>query len=393
MHTSSTGLGRLSTPASALLAVLLVGVASAPAHADSIRSRQWHLSAMKADEMWKVSTGKGVTVAVIDSGVKAIPELEGQVLEGKSFSTQSDDARIDRNGHGTTMAAVIAGTGRHPKGDGSFGLAPGAKILPVKVDLGAGKSDDIQTSRAIRYAADSEAKIMNISLGGPYDGSETRKAVKYALGRGKLVFAAVGNSGKHGYTNYPAATPGVVGVAAIGKDIKATKESQIGAHVDLAAPGEGIITACTGETGLCDSHGSSDATALASASAALIWSKYPNWTNNQVLRVLINTAGAPTSGAKRNDYIGYGVVRPRIALSQTVDPGPADEYPLPDIKAADPKAPSAAPTPAAGAEKPAAAAKASDNGGHTTLWIGLGIGAAALLGAAIAVPAIRARRG
>ncbi|WP_332328199.1 S8 family serine peptidase [Streptomyces sp. WMMC940] len=160
-------------------------------------------------------------------------------------------------------------------------------------------------------------------------------AVKYALDHGALIFAAVGNSGDADNTVYhPAATPGVVGVGAVGKDLSKTEESQYGRQVDLAAPGEETVQACTGKSGICTGHGTSPATALASASAALIWTKHPDWTNNQVLRVLLNTAGAPTSGEKRNDHIGYGIVRPRIALTNPGDPGPADEYPLPDLAAA-----------------------------------------------------------
>ncbi|MBM7442787.1 hypothetical protein JOC24_006232 [Streptomyces sp. HB132] len=147
---------------------------------------------------------------------------------------------------------------------------------------------------------------------------------------------------------------------------------------------------------MCKSSGTSDATAIASASAALIWSKYPDWTNNQVLRVLLNTAGGPTTGEERVDDIGYGIVRPRIALKTPGDPGPADEYPLPDLAAAESPTPSAEPTKAAGgseeSDKPAAAAPASEESGNTTLWVGLGIGAAALIGAAVAVVAIRSRR-
>ncbi|MET9801330.1 type VII secretion-associated serine protease mycosin [Streptomyces sp. NPDC006368] len=403
MQTSSAQVSRRTKVTSAFLGLLLAGIAATPAQAETIRSRQWHLDVMKADEMWKVSTGEGVTVAVIDTGVKVVPELEGQVLEGKNFSSKPGGAREDANGHGTGIAAMIAATGRHPSGDGAFGLAPGVRILPIRIGTNAGKASDINYSRAIRYAADSDAKIVNISNGGPYDGAETRKAVKYALSKGKLIFAAVGNGGNDfSETEYPAGTPGVVGVGAVGKDLKATKESQTGGHVDLAAPGMDTLTACTGKTGLCNTHGTSGASALASASAALIWSKYPKWTNNQVLRVMIETAGGPTSGAKRNDYVGYGLVRPRIALSQKVDPGPADEYPLPDLAAAEPKSPTpSAPAPkgAGGSsgeddgKKPTAAVPtASDGGGDTGLWIGLGIAAAAVVGAAIAIPLVRSRR-
>lgn len=157
-----------------------------------------------------------------------------------------------------------------------------------------------------------------------------------------------------------------------------------------------MIHACGGETGVCKGKGTSDATAIASASAALIWSKHPDWTNNQVLRVMLNTAGGPTSGAERTDYIGYGVVRPRIALKTPGDPGPADEYPLPDLAAAESAQPSAKPSQATGSsesdDKPATAAPASGTDSNTGLWIGLGIGVAALIGAAVTALAIRSRR-
>ena len=155
------------------------------------------------------------------------------------------------------------------------------------------------------------------------------------------------------------------------------------------------------KTGLCKSSGTSDATAIASATAALIWSKHPKWTNNQVLRVMLNTIGKPTSGEKRNDSIGYGAVRPLRALKTPGNPGPADEYPLPDLAAAASPSPSPEESKATGGGKsgkggqddvkqPAAAT--SDDGGNTGLWIGVGIGAALLVGGAVAVVLVRSRR-
>ncbi|MGI5377904.1 type VII secretion-associated serine protease mycosin [Streptomyces sp. CA-251387] len=380
-----------------VLAALLMGVATTPSHAESIRSQQWHLTAMKAEEMWKVTKGEGVTVAVIDSGVNdKNPDLAGQVLEGKDFAPNvSGDEHTDYRGHGTGMAALIAGTGESRGGDGAFGLAPGAKILPIRV-----REKETVFPEAIRYAADAGAKVINISMGTegwaatPAVRKQESDAVKYALDKGALIFAAVGNNGDSSRA-YPAATPGVVGVGAIGKDLRKTDESQYGQQVDLTAPGIDMVAACGGKTGLCKSHGTSDATAIASASAALIWSKHPDWTNNQVLRVMLNTAAGPTSGAKRNDYIGYGVVRPRIALKTPGDPGPADEYPLPDLAAAEPKSPSPKASESAGTmneDKQSAAALAREDDSDTALWITLGIGAATLLGAAIAIPVVRARR-
>ncbi|MFF2436255.1 type VII secretion-associated serine protease mycosin [Streptomyces sp. NPDC058107] len=407
MRTSSRGLTRQRTAVSAALGLLLVAVAATPAHADSVRSMQWHLDAMKAEEMWATSTGDGVTVAVIDSGVDSTnPDLAGQVLKGLNLEhSVSGDEFKDYNGHGTAMAAIIAGTGKSRDGDGAFGLAPGAKILPIRMfnptktanQASADRKFNTDAPTAIRYAVDHGAKIVNISLGHETGSQQLTDAVKYALDKDSLIFAAVGNSGdKANMVEYPAGTPGVVGVSAIGKDLRRTDESQYGGQVDLSAPGEDVVYACAGETGVCRGHGTSDATAIASASATLIWSKHPDWTNNQVLRVMLNTAGGPTSGAERTDYIGYGVVRPRIALKTPGDPGPAGEYPLPDLAAAESAQASAKPSHATGSsesdDKPVTAAPASGTDSNTGLWIALGIGVAALVGAAVTALAIRSRR-
>ncbi|CAM5456927.1 type VII secretion-associated serine protease [Streptomyces avidinii] len=387
----------------ALAGLLLAGVAATPAQAETIRAQQWHLTSMKADEIWNTSTGKGVTVAVIDSGVDRIPELEGQVLPGKDFATSYEgDERTDWDKHGTTMAALIAATGKHPSGDGAFGLAPGAKILPIRVPGNVDVKNAAWTA-AIRYAADTDAKIVNISMASGDEDPERLDAVKYALSKGKLIFAGVGNRGDAANTVlYPAATPGVVGVGAVDKEGKATSESQHGTQVDLSAPGMDIVTACGGKTGLCTSHGTSDATALASASAALIWSVHPEWTNNQVLRVLMNTAGKPVGGVERTDFVGYGAVRPRIAVVTPGDPGPADVYPLPDLAAAgggagtgaktSPAPSSDGKTPQSGnASTPAPQAEAKKDGGSVLPWLALGLGACVIIGGAVTAVVVRRR--
>ncbi|MER6318471.1 type VII secretion-associated serine protease mycosin [Streptomyces sp. NPDC001581] len=387
---------RMRKATSALVGLLLAGVAATPAHAATVRSQQWHLDAMKADEIWKTSTGKGVTVAVIDDGVREIPELEGQLVPGKRFTPDGGDGPTDQGGHGTTMAALIAGTGKHPSGDGGYGLAPGAKILPILV-----ADTEMATPTwvaAIRYAADSDAKIINMSLGiggTPEDDLARAEAVKYALAKGKLIFAAVGNTGDS--TNrieYPGATPGVVGVGAVDASGEPTKESQHGPQVELVAPGMDIFTACSGKTGVCKNHGTSDATALASASAALLWSAHPDWTNNQVLRVLLNNAGKPVDGSGRNDYVGYGLVRPSVALKNPGDPGPADVYPLPDLAAAAAADKSGSPSASADAKAPdAAAPKAEEKKSGSSLpWIALGLGACVLIGGAVTVVVVRRNR-
>ncbi|MFF0474074.1 type VII secretion-associated serine protease mycosin [Streptomyces sp. NPDC004284] len=388
--------------------MLLVGIASVPAHAEGVK--QWQLDAFGAKEIWQLSTGKGVTVAVIDTGVdKQVPDLQGQVLKGKDFAPdEAGDEYTDYTGHGTGMAALIAGTGRSNGGEGAFGLAPGAKILPVRVPGGKGgeksqaaanREFNTVVPEAIRFAVDSGAKVLNVSQGSPEGSPQLTDAVKYALDKGALVFASVGNTGnKANRLEYPGATPGVVGVGAIDRKLTRIPMSQYGPQVDIVAPGKDTVAAC--DTGICTSSGTSDSTALASAAAALIWSKHPDWTNNQVLKVMLNTIAAPTEGPKRNDYIGFGAIRPLRALKTPGDPGPADVRPIDDLAetvASSPTGqPSADPAPAESSAAPApapSAVAAADDGGDTGLWIGLGIGAAVLVGAAIAVPVLRSRRG
>ncbi|MEU0339299.1 type VII secretion-associated serine protease mycosin [Streptomyces bobili] len=347
----------------------------------------------------------GVTVAVIDSGVNPTnPDLKGRILQGRDLAPdQPGDEHTDYDGHGTGTAGLIAGTGAYGGGNGAFGLAPGAKILPIRLPKSGGvnqaegaKRFNETASKAIRYATDAGAQVINISQASPTGSSQLTSAVEYALGKGNLIFAGVGNDGDT--TNevvYPAATPGVVGVGAVGKELHKTAESQYGPQVDMAAPGDDMVHACGDETGLCVSHGTSDATALASTGAALIWSKHPTWTNNQVLRVMLNTIGAPTDGTKRNDSIGYGIVRPRIALQTPGDPGPADVYPLPDLAAAASTSPSPRFSETADAGTPAkdddAAATAPSEEKDSLLWIALAIAVLLATGLMLAI-VVRRRR-
>ncbi|MEU6087792.1 type VII secretion-associated serine protease mycosin [Streptomyces sp. NPDC047085] len=405
MRTRSKQARRRGRSVAAVAGSLWAIAAVTPAHADTIRNQQWHLDAMQAEQLWKTSTGKGITVAVIDTGVQAnIPDLRGQVVAGKNLSNHPGNERTDYDGHGTGMAALIAGTGGRDAANGSYGLAPGAKILPIRIpdfieqSRDDGNPDDYPTymAKAIRFAADSDAQVINISQGSTAHSGELDKAVSYALTRGKLIFAGVGNTGDAlNELEFPAATPGVVGVGAIDRNVKATRESQHGPQVDLVAPGADMVASCINSaTGVCKTHGTSDATAIASASAALIWSEHPDWTNNQVLRVMLHTASKPKSGKERTDYLGYGAVRPRIALTDPGDPGPADVYPLPDFTYAAAKTPATSPSASSKHEEAAPAASTSTGSkGGTTPWQLWGVGGGVLIGvAASAVWSVRRRR-
>nr|WNW37965.1 type VII secretion-associated serine protease mycosin [Streptomyces sp. Li-HN-5-13] len=336
--TGRAGRGRRFAAAAAVGAVLWGWTAGPASAADSIRAQEWHLDAMHADEMWQISTGKGITVAVVDSGFQdGTPDLAGQLLTGTDLSGLPGGVLSDPIGHGTHMASDIAGTGKNLNGQGAYGLAPGVKILPIKIRTVNDGSYETQNqilnqlAQGITYAADQGAKVINVSQGSPLreaaDRAKLQAAVDHARSRGSLVIAAAGNSGDTGNeVDYPGGLPGVVTVAGTDRDAKAWSKSQHGPQVVLAAPAVEIYGACTSGSGYCKGDGTSDSTALTSAAAALIWSVHPDWTANQVLRVLINTASNPK---ERSDYLGYGVIRPRIALTSPGDPGPADVSPLP----------------------------------------------------------------
>ncbi|WP_381793617.1 S8 family serine peptidase [Streptomyces niveus] len=393
-------------------AMVMIGAAPA-AVAEDTQSKQWYLDAMRVDEIWKSTKGEGIKIAVIDTGVNAsTPSLKGQVLKGLD-ATEVDGTTDDYDGHGTTMAELIAGTGAS---GGLKGLAPGAKIIPMRVAdeefEKKHKTDSFDGANAIRAAADSDAKIINLSIGGELLSYQEKEAVKYAHGKGKLLFASVGNSGDEANkAEYPANYPEVVGVAATDREGQAAKYSQHGDFVDIAAPGSEIPGWCD-ETfsKYCDGkNGTSFATALVSASAALIWSANPDWTANQVLRVMFESAGRSDDwkpGTVSN-YLGHGIVRPNAAINRGIGkPGDPDVSPLTNERttadgssdAGDPsKDPSddssAQPKPGADGAKDTDTAKAAKDTGDDS-QLGLILGGVALVtvlaGGAFAV--VRKRR-
>ncbi|MFH8611766.1 S8 family serine peptidase [Streptomyces sp. NPDC018029] len=333
------GAGRRIAATCSVVGVLtLLGTGMAPAAAGAdVHSKQWYLDAMSADELWKVSTGEGIKVAVVDSGVRVTPSLEGRVLPGKDITDSEGGATDDYSGHGTTMAELIAGSG---KGGGLRGLAPDAGIIPIRtaLDKKLGKRDG-DSPDAIRAAADSDAHIISMSFGSDFMSQAEKAAVKYASSKGKLLFASVGNDARQeNFIGYPAAYPGVTGISAADRSGKVARYSEFGEYVDLAAPGLDIPRWCDKTfRSYCDEGGggTSAATAIASASAALVWSKHPDWTANQVLRVLIDTAGRDWPKDEPSDYLGYGLIRPaRNVVKGEGKPGPADVDPITNKKTA-----------------------------------------------------------
>ncbi|MFJ8183984.1 type VII secretion-associated serine protease mycosin [Streptomyces sp. NPDC096105] len=311
-----------------LLAAALVLVPTTTARADGIRDRQWSLEALHTEEAWRTTRGAGVTVAVLDTGVEADhPDLDGNVLEGKDlvgFGAREGDEAWAR--HGTAMAGIIAGHGHGPgNGDGVLGVAPEAKILPVRVIL-----EDRDPARAkarstrgnalaegIRWAADHGADVINLSLGDdsasahPEPGED--EAIQYALRKGVVVVASAGNGGEKGdRISYPAAYPGVIAATAVDRYGTRAPFSTRRWYATVSAPGVDVIIADPDHK-YYEGWGTSAAAAFVSGAVALVRSAHPDLTPAQIKRLLEDTArNAPAAG--RDDSRGSGFVDPAAAI-------------------------------------------------------------------------------
>lgn len=290
------------------------------------------------DRVQALADGRGVRIAVLDSGVDATHrQLRGQVVAGKDLLYGTSDGRRDCIGHGTGVASIIAAQPLASPQKRLRGLAPGATIVPVRVseqeliDPNAtatttpGESvDATDFAEAIDWAAATgdgkgNATVINVSLTMRDDVRQVRQAVQRAIARGVVIVAAVGNEAKDGSpTPYPAAYPGVIGVGAIGEDGMLQPFSQRGPYVDIVAPG-GKITAANAHHGYQLADGTSFAAPFVSATAALIRQRFPDLTPAQVERLIAETADPAPTGHDSELY-GRGVLNPYRALTETLTP-------------------------------------------------------------------------
>jgi hypothetical protein len=316
--------------AAALVAAMWL-LATAGGAAAAPWPEQYWFGRLSVEQAWTLSRGAGVTVAVIDTGVvDRVPSLTGQVLPGIDLTGSGGDGRSDPGqsagtpgftySHGTDMAALIAGRSDVA---GLVGIAPEAKILPVKVfaRTGDGSFNDDEVAQGIRYAADHGAQIINLSLAGSAQcAANVAAAVAYAYAKDVIVVAGAGNV--PGPVQSPANCPGALAVTASDADFRAWSGNATGPEVDFTATGVDMPQITLEGGKLTGASGTSDAAAITSGIFALIRSAYPAEPARRIVARAIDTAknnlGAP---GRIGDAQGYGQPLPLQAIQKSL---PAD---------------------------------------------------------------------
>lgn len=312
-------------------------VAAAPARADAPRdSQMWVLNALHVQAAWRITKGRGVRVAVIDSGVDpAVSDLVGSVRTGKNLSgVQTPPSDPNWGVHGTWMASLIAGHGHGPGGsDGILGVAPEAQIYSIRViadptdpnyrryERQSSQRGQAELAKAIKDAVRAGAEVISMSLGYQAPSLEVRSALTYAMEHNVVIVASSGNSGTvqtslgHGHAPYsfPANYPGVIGVAAVGQSGLPAYFSSGNLSVSVAAPGVNVPAEGRGDKYWLVS-GTSPACALTAGVVALVRARYPSLSAAQVRRAItMSTLNRPRAGY--DDEIGFGIVDAAAALT------------------------------------------------------------------------------
>jgi subtilisin family serine protease len=310
---------------------------------DPLASRQWYLQQDRAFDFWPdAPILPPVKVAIVDSGIDVThPDLVSRILLARSFVAGSV---ADTQGHGTFVAGEIAAAVNN--GEGIAGIAFPAQLLVAKVVRADGTISLEAEASAIRWAVDSGARVINLSLGGLRDPRNPLRdtyspveaaAVDYAAAKGAILVAAVGNSdaapvAPWPYASYPAALPHVVGVSSLAQDGSVSSFSDRDlVYNDIAAPGEDILStlprALTRDNATCVGQGYSDcgpedfrhsqgtsfAAPQVSAAAALLLAQRPSLTASQTATTLERTAddlnastGCSSCPAQRDPLSGWG---------------------------------------------------------------------------------------
>ena len=270
---------------------------------------EWHIAKIQAPQAWDLASGSATTVAIVDTGVAPNhPDLVGKLLPGYNFYANNTDT-ADDYGHGTAVAGTAAAQGNN--GQGVAGVAWAASILPVKISDPTGYATYSNMAKALTYAVDHGARVINISFYGSTSSSTLQSAADYVWNHKGVIFACAGNTGSNS-PQYPAACNSVVAVSNTTSSDTISSSSTYGSFLTLSAPGTGILTT-NRDGGYGSWSGTSFASPVAAGVAALVVSSNPQISNAALVDLL--KKNSDDLGASGFDtYYGYGRVNAYRAL-------------------------------------------------------------------------------
>ncbi len=290
---------------------------AAPDNSDRIRTDQWHLDFLDTEEAHRISRGAGIVVAVPDTGVYPHPDLKENLLNGFDLLAGGESGHQDITGHGTGMAGLIAAHGRED-GTGALGIAPEAKILPIKAFDTDNEGDTDRLAESIEKAISAGADVISISAGGGGVTPRLLRAIDAAHAANIVIVASAGNRPQDEQVIWPAASTQVISVGGVDRHGIHANVSVTGPQVDIAAPAVKIYSTSFGSL-YSEGTGTSSAAAIVAGAAALVRAKYPYLPADEVAHRLTATAidkGPPG----RDDQYGYGVIDLVAALTADVPP-------------------------------------------------------------------------
>ncbi|HAG67929.1 MAG TPA: peptidase S8, partial [Acidimicrobium sp.] len=239
--------------------------------------------------VWSITRGAGVIVAVIDSGSGPHPDLDANLDAGRTMFGSTDSVGvfdIDSAGHGSHVAGIIAAVADNSIG--GSGVAPQSRIMPIRVLDAQGSGDSKDVSKAVRWAVDNGAKVINLSLGGATESTSLTAAIQYAVDHNVLVVAAAGNGTADSTPKWPAASDLTLAVTAVDRNNSVTSFDQRGDYIDISAPGTSILSTASNDYRI--QSGTSMAAAFVTGAAALLFAAQPSITAAQVRDILQRTA-------------------------------------------------------------------------------------------------------
>lgn len=304
----------------------------APGSDQVIPDVPWPQRYLAPDRVWPLTRGGSVLVAVVDTGVSTSPpSLQGVVAGGGFSAAGQGGPTTDCAGRGTFMAGLIAS--QPTKGVGLVGVAPAARVLPVRVTDRAEEVDPGKLAAGIRHAADAGAQVIAVSVGTPAGTPDLQAAVKYAIGRNAVVIANADAANREEIT-YPAAFEDTVAVGGLAENGSPTSTSRR-TRVTLMAPGAGVVSLPPSGKGHINASGVGIGVAFVAAIAALVRSYLPELTAAQV-RARLELTADHLPGDVPNALAGFGVVNLHAAVTwvlpqETGEKSAAMPVPVPNL--------------------------------------------------------------